>query len=79
MEDLSFIGLVRLFFGATAPANYLFCEGQTLTINGNETLFSVIGSSFGGDGRSNFQLPNYEPEQAAKYIICVKGTFPSRS
>jgi microcystin-dependent protein len=52
------IGEIRIFAGNFAPKDWLFCNGQLLPITQNTALFSVIGTSYGGDGRSNFALPD---------------------
>lgn len=54
----SYIGEVRIFAGARPPQYWLFCEGQLLTIAGNEALYSLLGTTYGGDGRTNFALPD---------------------
>ena len=51
-------GEIRLFAGNYAPQNWALCQGQTLPINGNEVLYSLIGTTFGGDGRTTFGLPD---------------------
>ena len=51
------IGSVAMFAGATAPANYLLCQGQSLSTTAYAALFAVIGYAFGGSG-ANFSLPN---------------------
>lgn len=53
-----YIGEVKMFAGTFAPANWAFCQGQTLAISEHSALFAIIGTQFGGDGRINFQLPN---------------------
>jgi microcystin-dependent protein len=53
-----YVGEIRMFAGNFAPAGYLFCEGQLLPISENETLFSLIGTTYGGDGESTFALPD---------------------
>ncbi|BCL76184.1 microcystin dependent MdpB family protein [Jeongeupia sp. HS-3] len=53
-----FVGEVRLFAGNYAPAGWVFCQGQTLTINENEVLFTLIGTTYGGDGVTTFCVPN---------------------
>ncbi len=55
---LPFIGEIRMFGGTFAPQGWLFCEGQLLPIAGNEELFSLIGTQFGGDGSNTFALPD---------------------
>jgi microcystin-dependent protein len=53
-----FIGEIRIFAGNFAPAGWAFCDGQQLMIQQNTALFAVIGNAFGGDGRTNFNLPD---------------------
>ncbi len=53
-----FIGEIRMFAGNFAPAGWMFCEGQLLPISENETLFVLIGTTYGGDGQSTFALPD---------------------
>jgi len=53
-----FIGEIRLFAPDFAPRNWAFCRGQLLPINQNQALFSLLGTFYGGDGRTNFALPN---------------------
>lgn len=53
-----FIGEIRLFAGNFAPLGWAFCQGQTLAIADNETLFNLIGTTYGGDGVQTFNLPN---------------------
>jgi microcystin-dependent protein len=47
-----------MFAGNFAPAGWMFCEGQLLPIAENETLFQLIGTTYGGDGQENFALPD---------------------
>lgn len=53
-----YVGEIRMFAGNFAPAGWMFCEGQLLPISGNETLFNLIGTTYGGDGESTFALPD---------------------
>lgn len=53
-----YVGEIRLFAGNFAPAGWAFCAGQTMPISENETLFNLIGTTYGGDGQSTFQLPD---------------------
>lgn len=55
-----YVGEIRLFAGNFAPAGWAFCNGQTLPIVGNETLFNLIGTTYGGDGQNTFNLPNLQ-------------------
>ena len=52
------VGEIRMFGGNFEPAGWLFCEGQLLPIAENETLFQLIGTTYGGDGQSTFALPD---------------------
>jgi microcystin-dependent protein len=47
-----------MFGGSFAPAGWAMCQGQTMPISENETLFNLIGTTYGGDGQETFQLPN---------------------
>ncbi len=49
---------IRMFAGNFAPRNWAFCEGQLLPISSNTALFSLIGTIYGGDGRTTFALPD---------------------
>lgn len=52
------IGEVRMFAGNFAPRFWALCEGQLLAINSNQALFSILGTIYGGDGRTSFGLPD---------------------
>ena len=53
-----FVGEIRMFAGNFAPAGWAFCQGQLMPISENETLFNLIGTTYGGDGQTTFALPN---------------------
>lgn len=53
-----FIGEVKLFAGNFAPRGWALCQGQLLPINNNSALFSIVGTMYGGDGRTTFALPD---------------------
>jgi len=53
-----FIGEIRIFAGNFAPRGWAFCSGQILPASQNNALFSLLGTSYGGDGRTNFALPD---------------------
>ena len=53
-----FVGELRLFAGNFAPAGWMFCNGALLPISENATLFSLIGTTYGGDGQTTFGLPD---------------------
>ena len=53
-----YVGEIRVFAGNFAPAGWALCEGQLMPISENETLFQLIGTTYGGDGQSTFALPD---------------------
>jgi microcystin-dependent protein len=53
-----FVGEIRMFGSNFAPLGWMFCQGQTMPISENEALFQLIGTTYGGDGVSTFNLPN---------------------
>lgn len=55
-----FIGEVRIFAGNFAPRDWAFCDGQTIQISQNPALFSILGATYGGDGRTTFGVPNLQ-------------------
>ena len=84
-ED-TFIGQIIPFAGNFAPKDWAFCDGRVMDVNKDGILFNVLDSRFGGDGQRTFCLPKFtdipnESEQKVgiRYIICLEGTYPSRS
>src|SRR5262245_51536454 len=64
-----FVAEIRIFTGNFAPQGWALCDGQLLPISQNTALFSLLGTTYGGDGKSNFALPNLQgaaPMQAAQ-------------
>lgn len=55
-----YVGEIRMFAGNFAPSGWMFCDGQLLPISENETLFQLIGTTYGGDGQSTFALPDLQ-------------------
>jgi microcystin-dependent protein len=53
-----FIGEIKMFAGDFAPRGWAFCDGQLLAISQNDALFSLLGTIYGGDGRTTFGLPD---------------------
>lgn len=53
-----FVGEIRMFAGNFAPRGWAFCEGQLLAVSQNDALFSLLGTIYGGDGRTTFGLPD---------------------
>jgi microcystin-dependent protein len=54
----NFVGEIRMFAGNYAPENWAFCNGALLPISGYQVLFTLIGTTYGGDGQSTFALPD---------------------
>src|ERR1700742_2919673 len=55
-----YIGEIRMFGGSFAPAGWALCNGQLMPISENETLFNLIGTTFGGDGQETFAMPDLQ-------------------
>jgi microcystin-dependent protein len=55
-----FVAEIRIFGGNFAPRNWAFCDGQLLPLSQNTALFSLVGTNYGGNGKSNFALPNLQ-------------------
>jgi microcystin-dependent protein len=53
-----YVGEIRIFAGNFAPAGWMFCDGSVISISEYETLFSLIGNSYGGNGQETFALPD---------------------
>lgn len=78
-----FMGVIKLFAGNFAPRGWMFCQGQTLSIAQNTALFSLLGTTYGGDGITTFALPNLSgttalgtgtsPQSGTQYAIAERG------
>lgn len=72
-----YIGEIKMFAGNYAPNGWMFCEGQILAITEYETLFRLIGTTYGGDGQSTFALPDLRGRvplhQGNGYILAEMG------
>lgn len=72
-----YVGEIRMFAGNFAPAGWMFCEGQLLPISEYETLFNLIGTTYGGDGQDTFGLPDLRGRipihQGSNYTIGETG------
>lgn len=53
-----YVGEIRLFAGNFAPLNWRFCDGSLIAISGNEALYNLIGTTYGGNGTTTFGMPN---------------------
>jgi len=81
------VGEIQLFSGNFVPRGWAWCDGQQMSVNQNEVLFSILGNKYGGEANRTFRLPNLQRAEALlqndqgvgpRYIISVYGTFPSR-
>ena len=76
-----FLGQIEVFPYTFTPKGWASCNGQLLPISQNQALFALLGTNFGGDGRTTFGLPNLqgkEPCSGLQYCIAITGIFPSR-
>jgi microcystin-dependent protein len=55
-----FVGEIRMFGGTFAPAGWAMCDGQLMPISQNDTLFTLIGTTYGGDGQETFAVPDIQ-------------------
>ena len=55
-----YVGEIRMFGGNFPPLGWAMCDGQLLSISENDTLFNLIGTTYGGDGQETFNLPNLQ-------------------
>ncbi|AKK73069.1 tail protein [Chryseobacterium sp. P1-3] len=62
MEE--YIGIIKLFAGNFAPRGWMFCDGSLISISRNSALFSILGTTYGGDGITTFALPNLKGRMA---------------
>jgi microcystin-dependent protein len=67
-----YVGEIRMFAGTFAPAGWMFCAGQKLSIAENDVLFQLIGTTYGGDGQETFNLPDLQSR-----VPIHQGTNPS--
>ena len=76
-----YMGQILLSAGTVPPPGMLPASGQTLTISTNLALFSLLGSEYGGNGTTNFKLPDLRKSapDGLTYSICVNGIFPPKA
>ena len=83
------IGSISTFAGSYAPRYYMNCDGRELQIKDNQALFAIVGTMYGGDGRSTFKIPDLRPTKDGvkvdwvevglpRQVICIQGMWPSR-
>jgi len=78
-----YLGEIRLFPYVYVPAGWAACDGSLLQINQYTALFSLLGTTFGGDGQTTFALPDLRskvplPPGQGTYCIAMQGVYPSR-
>jgi microcystin-dependent protein len=69
--DEPFIGELAQFPYTFAPRNWAFCHGQLISINSNPALYSLLGTTFGGDGITTFALPDLRPKDTNGNVVQV--------
>lgn len=76
-----FIGQIELFPYDFEPIDWTTCDGKILQVGSNPALFSLLGTRFGGDGRTTFAVPDLRkasPNPNLRYCIALNGVYPSR-
>ena len=77
-----FLGQIQLFPYGFAPIDWLPCSGQILQISTNQALYSLLGTTFGGNGQTTFGLPDLRNAALGpynQYYIALSGIYPSRN
>lgn len=84
-QDVYYLGQICLFPYYFQPSGFIKCDGSLLPLDKNEALFSIIGTKFGGNGITDFRIPNLKPladsevsVEAVHYYICIEGQYPPR-
>jgi microcystin-dependent protein len=75
------LGTIVLYAYTFDPYGWYKCDGRSLPISENEALYSLLGSTYGGDDRTYFNLPNMlglEPMPNMSFYICLWGVYPTR-
>ena len=72
-----YIGEIRMFGGNFAPAGWALCDGQAMAISENDALFTLIGTTYGGDGQTTFNLPNLQSRFPVHMGTLAGNTFQS--
>jgi len=74
-----YLGEIRFFGFSWAPQGWAECKGQMMSIEQNQALYSLLGPTYGGDGRTTFALPTVPgPSDGGIYCIAVNGIYPQR-
>ncbi len=78
-----FIGEIRLVGFSFAPPGWALCDGQDIAIAQNTALFSLLGTTYGGDGKQTFKLPKlphtHSSTSSGTHIIALQGLYPARN
>ena len=84
-QSTPLLGEVMIFAGNFCPRGWFLMNGQLLPINQYQALFSILGTTYGGDGKTNFALPKANPfmtygnQQTLTQCIAYLGVYPSRN
>lgn len=76
------LGQIQLFAFQFEMRGWVLCDGRLLQIMNNQALFALIGTTYGGDGRTTFAVPNLKglaPDPHMQYFIATEGMFPQRA
>lgn len=76
------VGCITMFPYSFVPVDWLLCDGSTVSISTYQLLYSVIGTRYGGDGISNFKLPDLsyaKPNDYIHYFIAYNGIYPEQN
>lgn len=74
-----FLGSIQLVAFNFAPNGFLLCNGQMMAISQNAALFSLLGTTYGGDGMTTFALPKLSsPIEGLNFVIAISGLYPTR-
>ena len=76
-QNEPYISEVTLFAGGFVPVGWIECNGQKLDVQKYQVLFSLLGNTYGGNGKTNFEVPKLKAPDGMRYIIAKEGIFPS--
>ncbi len=77
--DEELLGSIKLFAGNFIPEGYVECNGQLLSVGQYQAVYAILGNTYGGNYATNFAVPKMTPPMdGMKYIMAVRGIFPSR-
>jgi microcystin-dependent protein len=84
-QDIYYLGQICLFPYNFSPRNFIKCDGRLLSTQENTPLYSIIGTTYGGNGVLNFRIPKLSavsdsepPFHSVDYYICIEGSYPPR-